>query len=646
LEIATNGTLDLQNGTGLGGSGTVRFTGGLLRFSSNSVADLSARIVNSTGAMRIDTGTNTVNFASGLASNNTGGLTKTGSGTLVLSGTNAYTGNTTISAGVMAISNGTLTTTNANVDLDANTGLTAGSGAVLNMQAVDLNVGQSGSANFRVNGGTVNVGANSLLGYGLMLSRNSNAVSSLLVESGTLTALRIGIGRHQANFQNAGTGSVQWSGGTIGNLAGQDLLINSYDITDNYGLEINLTGSGTKTLTADSGRTIRVGPNSTNTSTGATQNTSGAYFTGSTGTLLLDGAGTVELYKTNSYNGTIQVNAGTLKLISGNATFNSVTANYTSTIGGTSSTVGIGGGTVDLGGQSNTVGSLVLTAGTLTNGTLTAGSYDLQNGTVSAALAGSSGVIKSGVGTVTLSGANTYTGDTTISNGAIALTSSGALRFVIGGSGTNNALKGNGATSVNGQFVFDLSGASTNTNATWTIVAGTLTNTYGTDFLVTGFSGSGGNWTKTTNGVTYQFVQSTGVLSVLGSTPVSAYDSWLTNYSLSGTDAVGTADPDNDGFNNNMEFAFGTIPTAGSPALLRTATSGGQFVISWLQRIDSSLNYIVEESTDLVADSWVTSSARVQSGSGATPPDGYEWKQISVTPTGKKFYRVQATIAP
>jgi hypothetical protein len=126
---------------------------------------------------------------------------------------------------------------------------------------------------------------------------------------------------------------------------------------------------------------------------------------------------------------------------------------------------------------------------------------------------------------------------------------------------------------------------------------------------------------------------------------VSSYNDWAESYSLNpATDGAPGADPDNDGFLNKSEFAFGTIPTAGSPALLRTAINGGQCLISWLQRTDSPSAYTVQETSDLVADSWKPSSAPVQQGSGATPPAGYEWKQISVTPTGKKFYRVRASL--
>jgi autotransporter-associated beta strand protein len=115
----------------------VSFTGGVLRFSSNSVADLSGRIVNSTGAIRIDTGANTVTFASALASNNTGGLTKTGIGRLNLSGSNGYTGATTVSAGDLNLSGGSI----------ASSAVTVASGASLSGYGSVGTIGGAGAIN-------------------------------------------------------------------------------------------------------------------------------------------------------------------------------------------------------------------------------------------------------------------------------------------------------------------------------------------------------------------------------------------------------------------------------------------------------------------------------------------------------------------
>src|SRR5262249_49395035 len=55
------------------------------------------------------------------------------------------------------------------------------------------------------------------------------------------------------------------------------------------------------------------------------------------------------------------------------------------------------------------------------------GGFALQSGTVSTVLAGTGAVNKTGVGTVTLSGANTYSGNTTVSGGTLALTGAGTL---------------------------------------------------------------------------------------------------------------------------------------------------------------------------------------------------------------------------
>jgi autotransporter-associated beta strand protein len=74
------------------------------------------------------------------------------------------------------------------------------------------------------------------------------------------------------------------------------------------------------------------------------------------------------------------------------------------------------------------VGAFTNAGGTVNgSGTITASGHWLQSGTVNASLGGSSGLTKSGAGTATLTAANSYSGNTTINQGTLALTGSGAI---------------------------------------------------------------------------------------------------------------------------------------------------------------------------------------------------------------------------
>jgi hypothetical protein len=194
-----------------------------------------------------------------------------------------------------------------------------------------------------------------------------------------------------------------------------------------------------------------------------------------------------------------------------------------------------------------------------------------------------------------------------------------------------------------------LANASTNNGDSWTIVEPSLDASYGPTFFVNGFNGSGGTWTRDTNGVTYQFDQSTGVLSVSGGAPAGSYADWLTNYpSLTGTNALGSADPDGDGLLNEVEFAFGGNPTVGTPALMTARRISTNTVVNWIERTNS-VTYAVEKSTALT-NGWTPATGLVISNStnqnGVLLAPTYVRKEFVTGASGKDFYRVRSTIIP
>jgi hypothetical protein len=102
-----------------------------------------------------------------------------------------------------------------------------------------------------------------------------------------------------------------------------------------------------------------------------------------------------------------------------------------------------------------------------------------------------------------------YTGSIDVA-GRFQLEDNGGLTFVIGASGVNNGVSGSGTALFDGDFTFDLSGASAAPGDSWTI-ASVANQTFGATFSVVGFSESADVWTSGA----YQFDESTGVLSVV-----------------------------------------------------------------------------------------------------------------------------------
>ena len=243
----------------------------------------------------------------------------------------------------------------------------------------------------------------------------------------------------------------------------------------------SITVSGTKSFTFTGSKSIASGSlamtssgtltiNNTNTYGGSTTVTNGTLKAGSnsafgTGVINLNG-GTLDVGTANVANniilngGTLGGSGGTISGIVANGTVSTVTVGSSFTLaasntytGGTTINAGtltlghatntladtgavtLNGGTLDLGSNSDTVGTVTLTSGAIvgSGGVLTGSGYAVSAGTVSAVLGGTGALTKGTAGTVTLTGVNTYTGNTAINAGTLVIPAGGVI-------GTSNSL--------------------------------------------------------------------------------------------------------------------------------------------------------------------------------------------------------------
>jgi autotransporter-associated beta strand protein len=167
-------------------------------------------------------------------------------------------------------------------------------------------------------------------------------------------------------------------------------------------------------------------------------------------------------------------------------------------------------------------------------------------------------------GNYTLSGINTYTGNTTVNSGTLQLAAAARLTFVLGqASGVNNQLSGAGTAILNGEFVIDTTAADDLSSGTWVLEnVTTLVGPYGSSFSVVGFTDIGGDkWEKVLGpNKKYTFDETTGTLTLTstgGNTSGIAYETWAA------TNAGGQApglDFDYDGVTNGIEFFLNAEP--------------------------------------------------------------------------------------
>jgi autotransporter-associated beta strand protein len=330
----------------------------------------------------------------------TGGLTKVGSGTFSLAGTNTYSGATSVNTGTVQASAVNAFSSSSAVTVAA-------------MATLDLNNNNNAVASLA---GAGNVTLGTAAGGTLTTGGSNNATTFSGVISGTGGLTKVGTGIFTLSGANSYTGATMVNAGTLQAGAGNAFpSATAVTVASGATLDVNnqsviigsLAGAGNVTLGRGS---LNTGGNNT-----------GTTFSGSisgTGSLVKNGTGTFVVSGTNTYSGATNINAGTLQLGPG----------ASGALPSASAVSIASGGTLDLNNNNATISSLsgpsggmiLLGTGTLTTGGTAASVFG-------GVIQGAGSLVKIGTGTLTLTGANAYAGSTTINSGTLQMGAANAL---------------------------------------------------------------------------------------------------------------------------------------------------------------------------------------------------------------------------
>jgi autotransporter-associated beta strand protein len=585
------------------GDGDLSFDGGTLRYNAGNTADISAKVVTlAINGGVIDTNGNDVTLANAIGNGGAGALTKAGSGTLTLQGANSHTGPTSVTGGTLSISSngnlgneasgsglvlngGTLATT-ATLAMD-NAGANA---RALTVGAAGAGINVAATTTLTVSGSvTGSAGTLTKSGDGtLVLSGNNSTTlsSAINVTSGTLQA-----GGTQANGTlGLGTGAI-----TLGN--GTTLSSNGVGETDNNTSYGNLTNS----ISVASGNTAtlalakRITVSSTLTGAGTlkvgidgTRQEFQGNWSGFSGPINLTGAGEFRIanFQSNVFNNAkLDIGAG----VSVHQIFNPPNSGNFTTVQNIGELSGAAGSS--LGG--NPVGGRFVewSVGGLDTDSTFSGS--IVDSTGAAKLA------KVGSGSLTLDGASTYTGTTTVSAGTLLVNGSlgNTAVSVSAATGTATLAGGGSIGSGTASVVIGNNGflAPGNSAGTMTINGSTTFNAGSTyAYQYTGGASVADlvdvNGALSIGGGSILTLQDLGVYTVGQKFTLFAYDSLSgafdnfaddQNYTFNGGEWVFNYDDADAGVNGGIGNAFVTITAVPEPA---AALLGAMGLLAILRR--------------------------------------------------------------
>ena len=590
--IAVNEALTL-NGTGVANGGALHSISGNNTWAGNITLGSTSQIQSDAGLLTLSgTLTNGGNGAafdfdgagnilvSGVITSNAS-IVKNGTGILTLSGANTYTGATTINAGTVLVS--------GSLNGNSGTALTFGGSGTFNsseaagraqgMGALSFNSGDAtvqstygGSGNTsltfssftRADGATANFvisgGTNGTTNKIVLTGQPSGFIDSATFFNGSEYAYVDPAGYVRAINYGVDPGTAESPGGV--SLTGDHVKANGhitsqgtqrfdtlhiatniqYTLGNNQKVTVNgilktgnVAGGATiiagDYLQADSNADMTIRTDQVNDSLTITT----PIIANGTNALTKSGAGTLTLSGVNTYTGGTYVTAGTLQI--------GASERLLST-----GALTVNGGTFGVQTFTETVGPVVLASGAITGsgtGTVIGSSYDVRSGSVSAILAGPSSLTKNTEGTVTLTGANTYTGTTTVNDGQL-----------IAAATSGSALGNTSAVTVNADGNLTL-GASNQINDAAAVTLGGGTLSAGGFSEGTASSAGAGALNLTAAGSTIDF--GTGSIGTLAFAIFNPGSNFLTIDNWTGTPGL-----IGDGTTDQLIFATDPTPNLGS----------------------------------------------------------------------------------
>ncbi|MNX34842.1 Extracellular serine protease precursor [compost metagenome] len=323
-------------------------------------------------------------------------LGKTGAGTLTLTASNTYSGNTIVSAGGLTLTGGSSIPDGSAVSLSSAATLTLGGGNETIGSLV----------------GTGNV----VLGYNLTTGGNNASTNFSGVISGTGSITKTGSGTLTLSGSNTYTGSTTVNAGILA-LSGASAIHDASAVTVSSGATLSLNASETVGSLAGAGNvslngfTLSSGGNNTSTTLSGALNGSGGFTKTGSGTLTLSGS------NSGTFTGTTTVSGGGALSVANDGNLGS-------------GTLSIDNSVLSITGAITIDNSIALTGNAIINNTAAA--------TLSGAISDSGSLSKAGNGQLSLTGTSSYGGSTTVSAGTLAV--NGALN------GTSAVLVSSGAT--------------------------------------------------------------------------------------------------------------------------------------------------------------------------------------------------------